>query len=95
MPIECSQLEFCPAPFKTCPKCKAPFAPFMRGMVQRSAVEAPFHWLNCWWKKKRFQHVSVICQECKNIVGYEHPEDYNRLEDHSPEFPWVKRADND
>lgn len=91
MPIECELLTFCPSPFDTCPECRKPFRPFLRGTVQRSPLTAPLHWLRCWWKKEVFKHVAVICSECKDIVGWECPEDYDQLEDWSPEFPYVRR----
>ena len=69
MPIECSQLQDKPQPLSQCPACGAePFQAFLRGMVQRTR----------WRKYILFgpwrDYCTVICSECKEIVGYESPE---------------------
>ena len=50
-------------PLKDCPKCKAPFEPFLRGQVYKSFLfifSWPFGKSSC-----------LICRACKEIVGYE------------------------
>ena len=44
----------------TCPRCKKPFVPFMRGQVARFA-----------WFGLRKKTLALICWACKEIVGYE------------------------
>jgi len=68
MPSEALILDHAPYPVETCLKCNKPFRPFLRGMVQRS---------------KRFlgigplrPYCAIICQECKQIIGYEDPTSY-------------------
>jgi hypothetical protein len=48
-------------PFETCPKCKKPFEPFMRGKVYRPLAMV-FRWL---------PSSALICYECKEIVAWE------------------------
>jgi hypothetical protein len=69
MPIECSILDKQPEPIKTCPKCGCtPFETFMRGMIQRRKRK--------WWLfGERWPYCAVICWGCKEIVGYEQPEE--------------------
>ncbi len=69
MPLEAIQLENAPVPFKTCPKCDAPFEPFLRGMVGRSPRT-----LFSWPPFKLRKHCALICSGCKEIVGHEAPE---------------------
>lgn len=72
MPPEVLELAAAPAPLTHCPRCKAPFEPFLRGQVQRS----PWPWwaqlliLPCFFLKPR-PYCAVICRACKQIVGYE------------------------
>jgi len=50
---------------KVCPKCEAtPFVTFMRGAIGRS--RRPWYWP--FTKRKPY---SIICHECKNIIGHE------------------------
>jgi hypothetical protein len=68
MPIEATWLEKAPVPLGKCPHCESvPFRPFMRGQVQRSMWE----WWNIWGKSRAY--CALICADCKQIVGYEHP----------------------
>lgn len=66
MPIEVTQLESQPEPFRYCPVCSAPFEAFLRGQVQR----LPFVWYAPW---KAQPYCAIICRSCKEIVGYENP----------------------
>lgn len=72
---EISKLEEQDVPIDTCPFCGAVFIPFLRGIVQRSPIE----WRP--WKLRRFlrcrPYCCLICQSCKEIVGYEDPYDYS------------------
>ena len=63
MPVEYLLLKNAPVPLVTCPKCGAPFEPFLRGLVQRSARR--------WWFGRRRATCALICWACKEIVGYE------------------------
>ena len=70
MQIEAMELKDAPRPIDVCPKCDAPFDPFMRGQVQR--------WPWPWWKLwlpigKPRPYCALICWHCKEIVGYEKP----------------------
>lgn len=73
MPIEVLLLERKPVPLNDCPKCGAPFVPAIRGVVQRS----PWPWwamlipLSRW----RRPHCALICNRCKDVVGWEAPFD--------------------
>lgn len=63
MPIEYALLKDAPEPLEECPKCHAaPFRAFMRGQVQ-----------SAWRKLWRRPYCCVICASCKEIVGYEKP----------------------
>lgn len=66
MPIEYTQLLNAPVPLKTCPKCKALFEPFLRGVVQRSK--------KTFWLRKSRPYCALICESCKEIVGHESPD---------------------
>lgn len=69
MPIECELLATMPCNLKTCPKCGAPFRPFLRGLVQRSLLSwAGFQAI---LRGEYFPYCALICWECKEIVGYE------------------------
>lgn len=60
MNTEYVRLKDAPIPLETCPKCKAPFEPFLRGQVYsfwRSLFGRPS---SC-----------LICRVCKEIVGHE------------------------
>lgn len=65
MPLEYSALKDEVKPLEICPKCKAIFEPFLRGLVQRM------------WKRKyiffgKYEgYCAVICRACKEIVGWE------------------------
>lgn len=62
MPKEVDLLKSSPVFYSKCPKCWAPFHTFMRGEVQS------------WWRRFfDFPYCAVICLNCKNIVGWEHP----------------------
>lgn len=65
MPIECKLLEKEPSAFSRCPFCGTPDPMFMRGQVQRSK-----RFLRFLWKR---HYCAVICQECKEIIGWESP----------------------
>lgn len=65
MPIESAQLEGKPSKLTNCPKCDAPFEPFLRGQVQRSARK--------WIIGPRQPYCALICRACKEIVGFEYP----------------------
>jgi len=75
MPIEYVLLKDAPVtPVKytrfygmTCPECRAwPYKPFMRGQVQS------------WWRKLLgLPYCCIICERCKQIIGYEKPEEAN------------------
>jgi hypothetical protein len=64
VPIEAVQLRNAAEPYERCPKCNAtPFRSTMfRGLVQ-----------NGWRKLLRRPYCCVICDKCKEIVGYEKP----------------------
>lgn len=66
MPIEYAQLKDKPPALLRCPKCGDHNPTFLRGMVQRSKR---FLWIL--WKRP---YCAVICNKCKEIVGYESPE---------------------
>lgn len=65
MPIECRQLEGQPVPWEFCPNCGERFEPFLRGMVQRRR----HRWFIC----SPWPYCCLICESCKEIVGYERP----------------------
>jgi uncharacterized protein with PIN domain len=62
MPIEYTQLRDRPEPFFRCPDCGSLFRSFMRGQVQ-----------SAWRKLFRRPYCCVICEVCKEVVGYEKP----------------------
>lgn len=63
MPAEYTLLKDAPVSLEACPKCGAkPFKPFMRGQVQST-----------WRKFWRRPYCCLICESCKEIVGYERP----------------------
>lgn len=66
MPIECTLLKDAPNPLAICPKCRQPFRPFLRGLIQRSERK---------WRLfgPRRPYCALICWACKEIVGYEDP----------------------
>lgn len=69
MPIECTLLDPKPSPLAACPSCDAkPFAPFMRGQVQRLPRS-----LFSWPPLRRRDYCAVICSDCKDLVGWESP----------------------
>jgi len=58
-----TQLKGEPEPFETCPACGfTPFRAFCRGQFQR--------WV---FRFLQWPHFTVICSECKEIVGHETP----------------------
>lgn len=64
MPVEYTLLLHAPVALDRCPKCGAwPFMPFLRGQVQ-----------SYWRKFFRRPYCCLICEQCKEIVGYEKPE---------------------
>lgn len=70
MPVECDLLSSAPVPLARCPKCGAtPFDPFMRGEVQR--------FRRSWWFGRKRDYCALICWQCKEIVGYESPPNYD------------------
>jgi hypothetical protein len=62
MPWEFGALKHEPEPLENCPMCGAAFRCFLRGMVH-----SPWRKLFC------LDYVAVICEHCKEIVGYEKP----------------------
>jgi hypothetical protein len=78
MPIEYSQLRALREPLHRCPNCGAePFVSFLRGSVQRSK-----RWL---WIGPKRDYCTVICEQCKEIVGYESPPGWR-----DDRNPWMK-----
>ena len=69
MPWEFGALRNEPEPFNDCPLCGRVFGSFMRGMVH-----------NGWRKFWRLEYSAVICQHCKEIVGYEMPYSFEKKE---------------
>jgi len=67
MPWEYGALQEQSQPLDKCPLCGAQFQCFLRGMVH-----------NTWRKLIRTEYCAVICQECKEIVGYEQPYTFSR-----------------
>jgi formate dehydrogenase maturation protein FdhE len=66
MPVECVLLEDRPVPIAKCPKCGAePFAPFIRGTIQRRKFRYFFF--------EEWPYCALICSTCKEIVDYESP----------------------
>lgn len=61
-----------PILLSTCPSCGTkPFTPFMRGMVARGKRS----WRTLWLPIGRPRpHCAVICDACKEIVGWEAPD---------------------
>lgn len=77
MPVEVVLLKHRPELLGVCPRCGAqPFQSFLRGHVQRTALQAPLAWL-WWWVTEppwsTFPYCAVICATCKEIVGHEAP----------------------
>jgi hypothetical protein len=63
MPLEYTLLKDRLVPIWFCPKCFAePFRAFMRGQVQSG-----------WRKFLRLPYCCLICERCKEVVGYERP----------------------
>lgn len=61
MPIEVERLANQPVGLRRCPECGTrPFNPFMRGQVQSQ-----------WRKFFGRPYCCLICETCKEIVGYE------------------------
>jgi len=74
MPIESTLLKDNPVTLSKCPKCGVdPFTPFMRGMVQRRGISLIVERFRAHWKNEHPRYCAVICEECKEIVGYEAP----------------------
>jgi hypothetical protein len=65
MPTETEILDLYPYPVEACPACQRPFAPFLRGQVQRAKRFLGFLWQR--------PYCAVICYHCKAIVGWEQP----------------------
>lgn len=67
MPIEFVQLQDEPVPFESCPNCGVtPFEPFIRGCVHRPKRRWIFF-------GKKQDYCALICDKCKELVGYESP----------------------
>jgi hypothetical protein len=64
MPIEYEKLRGAPYALEQCKHCGAGFPEFMRGQVQ-STLRRFFGMRYC----------AVICHECKQITGWEKPND--------------------
>ena len=62
MAWEFDALKHEPEPLEKCPRCGAVFMCFLRGMVH-----------NFWRKLFCLEYSCVICQNCKEVVGYEKP----------------------
>lgn len=62
MPIEYELLKDAPYEIKVCPNCHNSFEPFLRGLVQST-----------WRRILRMSYCTLICDKCKDIVGYEKP----------------------
>lgn len=69
MPIEFTQLKHEPEPLRICPFCLPKmerdlraFRSFMRGQVQ-----------SFWRRLLRKPYCCIICEDCKEVVGYERP----------------------
>lgn len=63
MPVEYERLPGKPVTLDRCPSCGMwPFFPFLRGQVQSS-----------WRKLLRRPYCCLICEHCKEVVGYEKP----------------------
>jgi len=76
MPIEASLLDGKPCKIFKCPKCGAyPFKPFMRGMVQLTGFRLWVRVLMSFFFGGRVEYCSLICWNCKEIVGRENPAD--------------------
>ena len=72
MPIECQILRGRPEPFDKCPSCGVkPFVSFMRGSVQKTGFKLLYEKVVAWYQKRKPRYCSVICDECKEIVGQE------------------------
>lgn len=88
MPWEYSALKDAPLPGwllghgdydMNCPKCGAcPFVPFLRGTVQST-----------WRRWFGLPYCCVICERCKEVVGYEKPALSSELETLAAELHWV------
>jgi len=61
-------LKNAPYAKEECPKCKQVCPEFMRGQVQRSK-----RWF---WIGPKRPYYAIICHNCKEIIGWEAPEDY-------------------
>lgn len=76
MPIEYEQLLHEPTlvekqgHLRFCPACAEPFEPFLRGCVQRPRWVAR---IISFFTRIPPVYVAVICQKCKQIIGYEGP----------------------
>lgn len=67
MPYEYLLLKGQPVQLQSCPNCGvAPFIPFLRGQVQRSSRP----WYRPWHRRP---YCALVCETCKEIVGYEDP----------------------
>lgn len=72
MPVEVERLRHMPVYFERCPCCEvAPFRPFMRGEVHRSAWTHPLSWAWATLRGQPWPYCAVICQQCKAIVAWE------------------------
>jgi hypothetical protein len=72
MPIEAVFLEHEQEYYMVCPSCgSAPFRGIFRGLVQRSKRR--------WGIGRKRSYCAVICDACKNIVGYETPRTFREV----------------
>jgi hypothetical protein len=78
MPIEYRAFMNLPLSDIRCPRCGVSSNGFMRGQVQRSKRLAYVLW--------RRPYCAIICHVCKDIIGWESPEDALR------EFMLIKRT---
>lgn len=69
MPAEAAMLRNAAVALRECPHCHvSPFVPFLRGTVQRLRRA----WL---FGTPRACYCALICSSCKEVVGYENPQD--------------------
>jgi len=79
MPLEAIALLMQAVPLEQCPLCGAsPFTPFMRGQVQRKrwTCREGLRSILC---MRPFDYCALICADCKQVVGWERPEDLQAL----------------
>jgi hypothetical protein len=75
VPAEVRALHGAPVPIERCPRCEAePFDPWLRGQVQRERYPWWARLLPRRWRARYARpYCSLICAECKQLVGHESP----------------------